>query len=72
MGQEFFYCRTCGIRVTGSELLSGEARRTATQIRCADCLKKAPREAWGVSDPEKIETGDGSVIRACQPDTGLS
>jgi hypothetical protein len=54
MGQEFFYCRTCGIRVTGSELLSGEARRTATQIRCADCLKKAStntRRLLGIVEP---------------------
>lgn len=54
MGQEFFYCRTCGTRVTGSELLSGEARRTATQIRCADCLKKAStntRRLLGIVEP---------------------
>ena len=41
MGMEFFYCRTCGTRVTGSDLQSGEARRSTTQIRCAECLKKA-------------------------------
>jgi DNA-directed RNA polymerase subunit RPC12/RpoP len=54
MGEEFFYCRTCGTRVTGSELLSGEARRTATQIRCADCLKKAStntRRLLGIVEP---------------------
>jgi len=41
MGMEFFYCRTCGTRVTGSDLQSGEARRSSTQIRCGECLKKA-------------------------------
>ena len=41
MGMEFFYCRTCGARVTGADLQSGEARRSTTQIRCAECLKKA-------------------------------
>ena len=40
---EFFYCRTCGTRVSGAELQSGEARRSTTQIRCADCLKKASK-----------------------------
>lgn len=44
MGTEFFYCRTCGTRVTGVELTNGQARRTATQIRCADCLKRASME----------------------------
>ncbi len=40
---EFFYCRTCGTRVSGAELQSGEARRSTTQIRCAECLKKASK-----------------------------
>ncbi len=35
---EFFYCRTCGTRVTAAELQNGEARRSPTQIRCADCM----------------------------------
>jgi hypothetical protein len=54
MGQEFFYCRTCGTRVTGDELRSGEARRSTTQIRCADCLKKASantRRSMGLLGP---------------------
>ncbi len=40
---EFFYCRSCGVRVTGTELQNGEARRSPTQIRCADCMKKASK-----------------------------
>ena len=54
MGMEFFYCRTCGIRVTGSDLQSGEARRSTTQIRCAECLKKAStntRRRMGMTEP---------------------
>jgi hypothetical protein len=40
---EFFYCRTCGTRVTGADLQSGDARRSPTQIRCGECLKKASK-----------------------------
>ena len=50
---EFFYCRTCGVRVTAVELQHGEARRSPTQIRCADCMKKASkntRRQMGIVD----------------------
>lgn len=50
---EFFYCRTCGTRVTAAELQNGEARRSPTQIRCADCMKKASkntRRLMGIVD----------------------
>jgi hypothetical protein len=50
---EFFYCRSCGTRVSGVELLNGEGRRSPTQIRCADCMKKASkntRRLMGIVD----------------------
>jgi hypothetical protein len=50
---EFFYCRSCGNRVTGVEIQNGEARRSPTQIRCADCMKKASkntRRLMGIVD----------------------
>jgi hypothetical protein len=40
MGQQFFYCQTCGTRVTGEDLESGGAQRTTTRIRCVECAKK--------------------------------
>jgi len=40
MGQEFFYCQSCGTRVTGEDLASGGAQRTTTRIRCVECAKK--------------------------------
>lgn len=49
----FFYCRTCGVRVTGADLENGEARRSESQVRCADCLKKASkntRRQMGIVD----------------------
>jgi len=40
MGQQYFYCQTCGTRITGDDLESGGAQRTNTRIRCVDCAKK--------------------------------
>ena len=40
MGQQFFYCQTCGTRITGEDLERGGALRTNTRIRCVDCAKK--------------------------------
>ena len=40
MGQQFFYCQSCGTRVTGEDLQEGQAQRTSTRIRCAECAKK--------------------------------
>jgi hypothetical protein len=40
MGQQFFYCQSCGTRVTTEDLQAGEAQRTSTRIRCAECAKK--------------------------------
>jgi len=58
---EFFYCRTCGTRVSGAELESGEARRSPTQIRCAECLKKASkntRRLLGIVDAAPSDPSD--------------
>ena len=43
MGQQFFYCQSCGTRVTSEDLQGGEAQRTSTRIRCAECAKKVTR-----------------------------
>jgi hypothetical protein len=40
MGQQYFYCQTCGTRITGDDLESGGAQRTSTRIRCVECAKK--------------------------------
>lgn len=40
MGQPFFYCQACGTRITGGDLQDGEALRTDTRIKCAECAKK--------------------------------
>lgn len=40
MGQQFFYCQSCGTRVTSEDLQGGAAQRTTTRIRCAECAKK--------------------------------
>ena len=40
MGQQYFYCQTCGTRITGDDLQSGGAQRTNTRIRCVECAKK--------------------------------
>ncbi len=40
MGQQYFYCQTCGTRITGDDLESGGAQRTTTRIRCVECAKK--------------------------------
>ncbi len=47
MGVQFFYCQSCGTRVTGEDLEAGEAERTDARIRCAACArkKKAPPPA---------------------------
>jgi DNA-directed RNA polymerase subunit RPC12/RpoP len=40
MGQQIFYCQSCGNRVTGEDLQAGGAQRTTTRIRCAECARK--------------------------------
>jgi len=55
MGQQFFYCQSWGTRVTTEDLQAGEAQRTSTRIRCAECAKTKTQRRR--ADPPRTPSG---------------
>lgn len=53
MGQQFFYCQSCGIRVTSEDLQGGEALRTSTRIKCRDCARKQTQRRPAPATPAR-------------------
>ena len=45
MGGTFYrYCDVCGTRLGTADFVSGRAVRSDHQIRCKDCVKRAPED----------------------------